>query len=218
MKDYAGPFEVHLTVRLRDFDQESHFANWCSRRSLKFVSIVLSRGQFCQQPMATWKVSRSILCDVLNRSEQVAVEARQAEFDPVRLKIEVSPANDDVPASDSDAELHSRHNYFEHHVKLQRQTGCSTGKLNHICELTGAHLSRNALRQVANGFEERFVTLRTYRCGRTSSEQALAQLIGLLTKAGEHILEIESEYCVYDSNVQLDAGWLRTGSSSSSIL
>jgi hypothetical protein len=77
-----------------------------------------------------------------------------------------------------------------------------------LCLAHEAHLSRNASREPVDGIEERFVTLRSYRVGRSTAEQRLHRLLAALERAGEQVIEVESEYAVYDSNLALDAGWL----------
>ena len=93
--------------------------------------------------------------------------------------------------------------------RCDARIGCS---LRHLacCNEFGAHLSRNAWRENSQGYEERFVTVRHYRIGRAAAEQRLQRLLAALAELGENIVEVESEYTVYDSNVQLDAGWLLT--------
>jgi hypothetical protein len=124
------------------------------------------------------------------------------------VKIEAAPANADVPIRDADAVGHASENYFEHHVKLLRAVGTPRDALTQLCETFGAHLSRNAFRDAAEGHEERFVTLRSYGTGAATSGQELQRLLTALRETGEHVIEHESEYCVYDSAVKLDAGWL----------
>ena len=97
---------------------------------------------------------------------------------------------------------------MEHHVKLRRDVEADRDSLLRICLDNAAHLSRNACRLPVEGFEERFVTLRAYRMGRATSERRLQHLIAALEKAGEQVIDVESEYTVHDSNVALDAGWL----------
>jgi hypothetical protein len=52
------------------------------------------------------------------------------------------------------------------------------------------------------------VTLRCYHAGWATSEWRLQQLLAALKELGEQIIETESEYTVYDTNLALDGGWL----------
>ena len=206
MHNYRGNFEVHLTVNAGSGMEA--FRAWCEVERCKCVRIVLARGSHVEQPMATWRRGETVLPEVLAEATQRARDLEHAGFEVVRVKIEADPANDDVPATEKAARLAPASNYFEHHVKLRRETAAGTELLLRVCLEHAAHLSRNAWRQPAHGFEERFVTLRSYQVGWPASEQRLQALLASLRAAGEQILDVESEYTVYDSNLALDAGWL----------
>jgi hypothetical protein len=206
MLDYRGNFEVHLTVPASG--RLDAFRAWCEDERCKCVRIVLARGAQVEQPMATWQRGQTVLPDVLAEATERARNLARAGFSVVRVKVEADPSNDDVPATDDVALLRPSCNYFEHHVKLRRAVAAGRELLLRACLDHAAHLSRNAWREPAEGFEERFVTLRSYRMGRRASEQRLHRLLAALEAAGERIIEVESEYTVHDSNLGLDAGWL----------
>lgn len=206
MYEYAGDFEVHLTVEAGR--ALSSFERWCRERGMKCVRIVLARGRRCEQPMATWRRRGTCRSAMIEEAHARAAEARAAGWQVVRVKLETAPGNEDVPATDEEAQRRPEGHYFEHHVKLRRPVGAGREGLLALCQAHGAHLSRNALRLASEGHEERFVTLRTCAVGRASSLLRLDALIEALDGAGEHIEERESEYCVYDTNLALDEGWL----------
>jgi len=206
IQNYRGSFEVHLTIRAAG--ALDAFRAWCEVERCKCVRIVLARGELVEQPMATWRRANTVLPDVLAEATKRAQDLERAGFAVVRLKIEADPSNDDVPATDDDALRQPSGNYFEHHVKLRRATAAGSEVLLCVCLDHAAHLSRNAWRKPADGFEERFVTLRSYRLGRFASEQRLQRLLAALEGANEQIIAVESEYTVHDSNLRLDAGWL----------
>ena len=52
------------------------------------------------------------------------------------------------------------------------------------------------------------MTRRRSSGGRSTSNLRLQRLLAALVAAGEQIMDVESEYTVYDSNLALDAGWL----------
>lgn len=206
MHDYYGNFEVHLTVRVVGAPEA--FRHWCEIEGCKCVRIVLARGVSVEQPMATWRRSGTVLPDVLAEATGRARDLEHAGFPVVRVKIEADPSNADVPANSAAALEHPPFNYFEHHVKLRRATAAKQDLLLSVCLDHAAHLSRNAWREPVEGFEERFVTLRSYRVGRSASEQRLYCSLAALEGIGEQIIDVESEYTVHDSNLALDAGWL----------
>jgi hypothetical protein len=206
MHNYRGNFEVHLTVAA--VGTVDAFRDWCEVQRCKCARIVLARGLQVVQPMATWRCDETVLPAVLAEATERAQDLERAGFAVVRVKIEADPSNDDVPTIDDDALLQPCCNYFEHHVKLLRQVTAGRELLLRVCLDHTAHLSSNAWREPADGFEERFVTLRSYRTGRSASQQQLRCLVAALEEAGEQIIDVESEYTVHDSNLALDAGWL----------
>lgn len=206
MSNYLGNFEIHLTVA--ETDQMENFRTWCEAEGCKCAWIVLARGSHVQQPMATWRRAGTILPDVLEEARQRASVLEQAGFRVVRVKIEADPSNEQVPMTDDAASLEPAGLYFEHHVKLRRYVDAERDALLEICRSHAAHLSHNAWRQFVDGTEERFVTLRSHGVGRLEAEQRLNYLLADLDAAGEPVVEVESEYSVYDSNLALDDGWL----------
>lgn len=205
MIEYSGNFEIHLTVA----DYGKDIVEALSRRlSCKFVHIQLARGTHASQPMVTWQRSDTNLSWVTEEANARANLISDLGIHVFRIKIEVDPNNADVPVDDSDATRHSPGHYFEHHIKVQRPASADLKSLAALCEQHGAHLSRNARRKSTDGMEERFVTMRDYGVGRVTSGENLQRLIEALRASGENIIETESEYTVYDSAIQLDAGWL----------
>lgn len=208
MRHYHGDFEVHLTVLAQGRSSLARFQEWCRLREYKCVWIVLARGEHAEQPMATWRRHTTNLAQVLEEAERCAGDLNSVAIPVVRVKVEADPNNDEVPQVDADAVTHAAGNYFEHHVKLLRDKTAPHEVLLRACERCGAHLSRNAYREVGPEQEERFVTIRSYGVGWVSSQRRLQHLLAVLQELGEQIIEHESEYCVYDSNIGLDAGWL----------
>ncbi len=76
-----------------------------------------------------------------------------------------------------------------------------------------ARLSRNARRERADGQLERFLTQRCYFVGRTSSQERLSKLLKDLREFDYQVLSSEQEFVVYDSQPEVDAGWLDEGES-----
>jgi hypothetical protein len=208
LRDYRGDFEVHVTASAGDSAARERLRAWCADRGFKCVWIVLARGEHADQPMATWRRRATTLPAVVDEANAHAAELTSIGVPVTRVKVEAAPTNDEIPLRDEDAADHTAGNYFEHHVKLLRAADAPRDALLRACAAFGAHLSRNAFREPAEGLEERFVTLRSYAVGAATSEKKLEGLLAALRDCGERVIEHESEYCVYDSALQLDAGWL----------
>lgn len=66
------------------------------------------------------------------------------------------------------------------------------------------HLSKNALK---DQHDYRFITLREYS-NKNIFEQRIFNLKQALQQGDWLLLKEQSEYCIYDNNLQLDNGWL----------
>jgi hypothetical protein len=208
MPEYFGEFEVHVTVQLVDPASRNRFQDWCAHHQCKPVHIMLAQGEHAEQPMATWWRSRTSLTSVLVEARILEADLQSAGFSVVRIKVEAGLRNQDIPPLDTEVNAHVDSNYFEHHIKLLRDRTASSDRLLGVCVNQSAHLSRNARRDRTHGKEERFVTVRSYRMGQEASFRQLRQLLDSLNEIGEQVLEVDSEYCVFDSNLDLDRGWL----------
>lgn len=202
-----GEFETHITVDLPHERDLPRFRKACKNNGVKCVHIVLDRGEHVSQPMATYHESGKYE-NVKQNAFDCAARFKQDGFTVTRIKIEASPFNSDVRAADSEVSTAESENYFEHHLKLELDENSNRPKLLEIARNHRAHLSKNAFRQHADGIEQRFVTQRHYAIGRDHSLSQCQRLQAELIESGYNILEVESEYCVYDSRVELDAGWL----------
>lgn len=202
MREITGDFEIHLTATPGSTGSLAAFAE---RYKLKFSDILLDRGENPVQPMITVRASGP-LRKVRKAADRWRKKAHRVAL-VTRLKIEAAPWNDGVPVHDSGAEADR---YFEHHVKLLLPDAADTtfDTITTLVESHGARLSSNARRRRDDGQHERFVTQRCHGVGRSSAK---AQLDLLLAALHEHeILEVEEEYVVFDSDLDLDEGWLRT--------
>jgi alpha-D-ribose 1-methylphosphonate 5-triphosphate synthase subunit PhnG len=200
-----GNFEVHLTVPA---GQRRRAAAIADRDGLKFSDIVLDQGEHPGQPMLTLRTNGTWE-DVVAAADKERIRLRDAGLHVVRTKIEADPANPGVPATDAHAAGEPDTRYFEHHLKL-RLPDAAPHRLASITTLVTPHharLSRNARRRGTGG-EERFVTQRCHRVGRTTARARLAALRDALLAAGHEIVEVEEEYVVSDTALHLDDGWL----------
>jgi hypothetical protein len=201
-----GEFEVHLTASAADAVTLTRFRDWCVGKRFKCVHIVLARGDSVSQPMATWRRGDATLAGVVAEAHGRAAEVAAGGIPVTRVKVEAAPGNPGVPATDADP--HAPGCYFEHHAKLLRDADDTRDRLLEVCERFGAHLSRNAFKVAPAGREERFVTLRCHRVGRATAAARFTALLTALAAVGETVVDSESEYCVHDTNLTLDAGWL----------
>jgi len=205
--EFTGEFETHLTVCPDGSERIDTLRQWGLDQGLKCVHIVLDRGETASQPMLTRR-GKGTLSSELITSAQLRQALRREGFMVTRVKIEVPPWSQDVPQSRLDAPQHPSDRYFEHHLKLLLDPDADTAPLSALAEQYAARLSRNALKQREDGYQERFITQRCWSVGRVEARLRLDALVSALMPLGYPLLDIEEEFVVYDSNLAVDAGWL----------
>lgn len=208
--EFAGDLETHLTVATHQANASDALRRFADLHGLKYLHIMLDRGQTVSQPMLT-RHARGGLSNELSIARDLARKLDTAGFAVTRIKVEAAPFNQDVPQTDGDVTGLEGNLYFEHHVKLLvgRDTDLTT--LTQLASRHQAHLSRNALRVREDGQLERFVTQRCWSVGRATAEQRLDALRQELVSAGWMIVDIEAEFVIYDNNLEVDAGWITQG-------
>lgn len=196
-------FEIHITVNQLSELQKKQFLNFCSDCKSKAVFIELARGHFIDQPMLTKALNVDTIQQAQLLAKKLLRQLQQATFNPIRLKIEIP--SQDFAFSDSFAEgstvQYQLKSYFEWHGKV---SFIDVQQLNQLCEQHSVHLSRNALK---DQHDCRFITLREYS-NKNIFDQRVFNLKKALQKGTWRLLKEQSEYCVYDNNLQLDGGWL----------
>jgi hypothetical protein len=194
----ALPVELHLTTAPLNPAVLPRFEALCQQVGGKALLIELARGEYCQQPMLSL-VTTTTAAAGLAQALTLARDFGTAGYAVRRIKLEVpawGAALVRQPASDTSRP------YYEWHgrVGATRET-----ELRAWCELHGAHLSINALRQRPG---VRFVTLREFGSAACFTER-VASLRNGLAGHGWELAKQQAEFCFFDSKEALDAGWLR---------
>jgi predicted nucleotidyltransferase component of viral defense system len=202
--NFQGEIETHITLAAKDATLSEELTQWAASHGLKYVHIVLDRGQTPSQPMFT-RQSVGTLESELNAAKELAKEIQSLGFQVTRIKLEVPPWSEDIPEESGHTGFIR---YFEHHVKLLLPAGVDTEQLEIALQSHWARLSRNARRVRLDGQLERFVTQRIYQAGRDLARSSLERLLETIRIFNFPILEVEQEYVIYDSNLSLDNGWL----------
>lgn len=198
-------FEIHLTANLTTAELDS-FIQFCHLQNWKPLHIVLARGAMTSQPMATIH-GKGAESDAVSLMKQSAAIFSRHGFRLVRSKIEFDIGAPLVPEV-LPRDAIQRGCYFEHHLKLRLLASGPTAALLDLARWHDAHWSRNALKQLSDGYEHRFLTIRHFNETKQVSLAKNDALVADLTSNGCEIVKCESEYCVYDSQCDLDAGWI----------
>lgn len=203
----GGAYEAHLTISARSEEELRRFRAFCDAASVKCIFIELSRGAEAFQPM-TASYHHGTLRQAHAEAMALARALVAEGFDVTRLKLEALGKNRDIPEDDATAKARPA-SYFEFHVKaLVPPGGEGLEALRARCEKHGAHLSRNARKVRADGRSERFVTLRVHGLGRANADARFTALLEDLAETGLTLTQRLREWMVYDSNHELDRGWL----------
>lgn len=203
----AGTYEAHVTIRAEDATTRDRFREWCRILGVKCVLIELPEGETRSQPM-TASYHHGSLANVVAEVGTLTQRVRGAGFAVQRLKLEAVATNEGLPETDADVGNCPEGNYFEFHVKLLLPPDAATDRLKTLVATHEARLSGNAFKARPDGTSEQFVTQRVYRAGRNRAFAQLAALVDDLAAAGFEVIHQLKEYTIYDSAVNLDAGWL----------
>lgn len=206
--DVRGALETHITVACPAAGTGiGQLADWAAYRGLSFAHIVLARGRTRSQPMLNLRGEGSATEHVENATG-VAAELAADGYRAVRIKTEAVPWAAGVPQDDIAAAALEPDLYFEHHVKLLLPTRHDRLLLERLARPHIAHVSWNARRVREDGLEERFITQRCRGVGRGTAEGRLTALLHDLNAADSHVLEVEREFVLHDTNLSLDDGWI----------
>jgi len=201
-----GTFEAHVTVEALNPGEQERFRSVCASLGVKSVLIELPEGATRSQPM-TSSYHRGSLQAVAGQVADIARSLRKQHFPVTRIKLEAVVGNTDVPETDEEAQTWPAGNYFEFHVKVSLPVDADLEPLRVLCRRHRAHLSSNAFQREGNQ-TQRFVTLRVYGGGRLRASQQFEFLLTDLERAGYSLSNRLREYTIYDSNQDIDAGWI----------
>lgn len=194
--------ESHLTVAAFSAARRDQFTVLCNELAAKPIWIELARGAHAQQPMLTKQSQFQSVGEVFQAIERLRCAVEVAGFQWLRTKLEVPALASGTPQLEAMLPLLNSERYFEWHGRVPYS---NAEKLLAVCDSHCAHLSRNAL---ADSLGTRFITLREKGkyadfLGRV---QSLCQELNVQNWSVE---KSQFEYCIFDSNVMLDHGWLR---------
>jgi hypothetical protein len=191
------PFEIHITIGDLPISREQAFIAACQEQAAKPLIIELSQGEHMHQPMLSKVIYAEGLGEVLDHAKDISQDFSSQDFSVQRLKIEVPSFHHELFSNEDS----SFERYFEWHGKIELR---EKAQLLSLCEVHKVHLSRNSLKNEA---QIRFVTLREFGT-QQHFERRLQTLTQALTQGGWPIIKQQAEYCIYDNNTFLDAGWL----------
>ena len=201
---FHGKFEAHITVIAAD---PAEFNRVCTALGVKCILIELAEGASPNQPM-TESYYDGDLNVVRAEVDGLAEQFEEAGFTVLRRKIEARYDAEGIPESDDETRGLPASCYFEYHILVHLAAKEALKDLISCASSHHAHVSRNAKKGGQGEPEQRFVTLRVPRAGRKVADQRFADLLQNLGEHGFEIIDQRREFTVYDSNLDLDRGWL----------
>lgn len=199
-----GLFESHITVHAETPEALARFKSACAEIGVKCLHIELDSGAHAFQPMIG-ATHRGDFATARGEAFELEATLTRRGFAVTRVKIEAFIENAGVPTGD--AEAMESGTYFEFHALVTLPSSDIPAALRSVCAAHGGHLSRNAFKRDPEGRTSRFVTLRVSGVGSTRADSIFGDFLNALREAGFELSKIRREFVVYDSNLELDAGW-----------
>jgi hypothetical protein len=210
----SGLFECHIFCSpLNPSDEiKARFVSSCEGAEIKALCLGLDyEGQGVINVLQSTKYYEQE-----DSQTPVALMLRDAEklsttFEVIRLKLEAMAWNPGVPVTDEEARALPEGHYFEFHLKLDAPVSPENDE---ILKRLAAELTKElgvkipfSCNNMGNK-NQRFLNVRTYHMGSASSEKLIAQVSESLSQKGFPVAKVIKEFIVFDTNKELDRGWL----------
>jgi hypothetical protein len=210
----SGVFECHIFCDPLDPSpgETERFARTCEGLGLKALCLgldfvgrgvinVLQTTRYYECPDVPTAV-RHMLRDGAALGEYFAV---------TRLKLEAVAENPGVPRTDAEAREVPGDTYFEYHIKVDAPASPETDAL---LKRLAADLTRELGLKVPfscnnmPGKSQRFLNARTYGLGYDSSAAVVRRVTDAMGRHGVAVAKVIREFIPFDTNKDLDRGWL----------
>lgn len=202
LERFPGEFEFHITASLLS-NQTAEFRQVCESLGAKAIIIDLTQGATPTQPMLCG-VSSGKPEDVFKTMRKFESELSKS-FKIIRIKIEASLKNKGIPKNE--IEYDNEDCYFEHHVKIKLDPNMDLDQLALELKSFDAHLSHNAISR-DSCFHEYFATQRVKGFGLNEALVQFQKLNSFFESEGIPMTKSIREYNIFDSDINVDAGWM----------
>jgi hypothetical protein len=195
-----GTFKIHITV---DNHNMKHFLNICQINKWKSIFIYLNNGYHSKQLMTSFHLNGKY--PNIIQQIQTLIDTHFKDLNIIRLKIKSLVFNDGVPDYKIDKLLFwdKKTNYFEFHYQILIKSIEELQKLN----LDNIHLAHNQFKKISENEMYYILTMRLFNVGKNKALIQNNSTIQYLTNHSFPPLKVESQFVVYDSNIDLDNGW-----------
>jgi hypothetical protein len=196
-----GLHEIHITVDSSDL---FGLRMYCMDTKTKPILAISEYGNHPIQAMLSKYKSGKAL-EIISLAKEMAKQmAEKYNIRVLRIKVESMMQNEGVPVLENDEK--DDQFYFEFHLKVSVENSDNWKKIANICKTVNAHLSFNAAKKETIPL----ITLRLpVSLGSNKAMKRKDDLLQLLRVNNILVHDgIQSEFSVFDSNVELDKGWL----------
>lgn len=216
-----GLFEIHITVDHLANRGFYNLFNYVSKQadqgSMKLIFAVAKDGEHKDQYMIS-KFKNGTMDEVIERADQIKREMESVGISILRVKVESMAFNEGVPSTEDDYKtfLNNRTNccgsvYFEFHAKLKVNSLEKIEKI--IKQISDKYYDLISVKVALSfnicGSKQPLLTIRIYHHGRNIALEYKDKILEEIKENGYHITDaIQQEFSVYDSNDDLDKGWL----------
>lgn len=192
------PFEIHITIADLPKSKLDLFVSICVQNGGTPLLIELYQGEYISQPMFSKVIYSNNFNTVNSQISHYTLLLYQNGFQTKRIKTEIPASCANIMQVPTEPEFNP---YFEWHGKIALNR---MDQLLALCRLHKVHLSANSLKDEKL---TRFITLREYGSSEVF-QQRIDAVLSNLGQGGWQVLKQQSEYCIQDTNIDLDRGWL----------
>lgn len=192
------PFEIHITTTNLPKSKVDLFVSMCVHNGGKPLLIELYQGEYISQPMFSKVIYSNNFNAVIAQISNYTHLLDQQGFQTKRIKTEIPASCVNIVQVPIELGFIP---YFEWHGKI------ALNRMNELLELCSSykvHLSRNSLKDEK---QTQFITLREYGSSEVF-QQRIDAVVRELAQGGWQVMKQQSEYCIFDTNIDLDRGWL----------
>ncbi len=207
-------FECHIFCEPLDPCEETkqRFVEACEKAGLRALCLGLDyEGKGVVNVLQSTKY---YTCDDVHTpvSHMLQDAQKLAEtFKVVRLKLEAVAADPGVPQTKEEAAQIPGDTYFEYHLKIKAPVTPENDKILKVLarELTkelGVKVPFSCNNMGAK--TQRFLNARTYGLGYQESFALVERIVDAVCARGFEVSKVIREFVVFDTNKELDRGWL----------
>lgn len=209
-----GIFECHIFCEPLNPSREeiNRFKEVCESFNIRPLCIALhfeDKGMVSVLQTTKWYETTAV--DAVQRMTEDAKKI-QEHFNVIRLKLEAVTTNSGIPQETEEALAWGAGNYFEYHIKLNRES--VTPEHDEELKTLAAHLRNEFKIQIPfscnnlGNNNQRFINGRTHDVGYKDSSALMQKVCTEIQGRGYTIDRMISEFIVWDTNKDLDRGWL----------